>query len=91
MTTIAGNRGQLWTSTLSPHLLSPHLDFPDGSFSFIIVSARIVEDGENLDDAELEDDELEDGELGHESEDRELGRAKGYQRSRSSCCHAAPT
>ena len=29
MTTIAGNRGQLWTSTLSPHLLSPHLDFPD--------------------------------------------------------------
>ena len=28
MTTIVGNRGQLWTSTLSPHLLSPHLDFP---------------------------------------------------------------
>ena len=26
-TTIVGNRGQLWTSTLSPHLLSPHLDF----------------------------------------------------------------
>ena len=26
MATIAGNRGQLWTSTLSPHLLSPHLD-----------------------------------------------------------------
>ena len=26
MTTIVGNRGQLWTSTLSPHLLSPHLD-----------------------------------------------------------------
>ena len=23
MTTIVGNRGQLWTSTLSPHLLSP--------------------------------------------------------------------
>ena len=23
MTTIAGNRGQLWASTLSPHLLSP--------------------------------------------------------------------
>ena len=29
MTTIVGNRGQLWTSALSPHLLSPHLDFPD--------------------------------------------------------------
>ena len=29
MATIVGNRGQLWTSTLSPHLLSPHLDFPD--------------------------------------------------------------
>ena len=29
MTTIVGNRGQLWTSTLSPHLLSPHLDFPE--------------------------------------------------------------
>ena len=28
-TTIVGNRGQLWTSTLSPHLLSPHLDFPE--------------------------------------------------------------
>ena len=28
-TTIIGNRGQLWTSTLSLHLLSPHLDFPD--------------------------------------------------------------
>ena len=27
--TIIGNRGQLWTSTLSPHLLSPHLDLPD--------------------------------------------------------------
>ena len=27
-TTIVGNRGQLWTSTLSPHLLSPYLDFP---------------------------------------------------------------
>ena len=25
---IIGNRGQLWTSALSPHLLSPHLDFP---------------------------------------------------------------
>ena len=31
MTTIGGNRGQLWTSALSPHLLSPHLDFPDTS------------------------------------------------------------
>ena len=29
MTTIVGNRGQLWTSTLSPHVLSPHLDFPE--------------------------------------------------------------
>ena len=29
MTIIVGNRGQLWTSTLSPHLRSPHLDFPD--------------------------------------------------------------
>ena len=29
MTTIVGNRAQLWTSALSPHLLSPHLDFPD--------------------------------------------------------------
>ena len=29
MTTIVGNRGQLWTSSLSPHLLSPHLDFPE--------------------------------------------------------------
>ena len=27
MTAIVGNRGQLWTSTLSPHLPSPHLDF----------------------------------------------------------------
>ena len=32
MTTIVGNRGQLWTSTLSPHLESPHLDFPDFLF-----------------------------------------------------------
>ena len=29
MTTIVGNRGQLWTSALSPHLQSPHLDFPE--------------------------------------------------------------
>ena len=29
MTTIIGNRGQLCTSTLSPHFLSPHLDFPN--------------------------------------------------------------
>ena len=29
MTTIVGNRGQFWTSALSPHLLNPHLDFPD--------------------------------------------------------------
>ena len=32
MATIVGNRGQLWTSTLSPHLLSPHLDFPEAFF-----------------------------------------------------------
>ena len=31
-TKILGNRGQLWTSTLSPHLESPHLDFPDEIF-----------------------------------------------------------
>ena len=31
MMTIVGNRGQLWTSALSPHLESPHLDFPDVS------------------------------------------------------------
>ena len=30
MTTIVGNRGQLWTSTLSPHLESPHLDYRVG-------------------------------------------------------------
>ena len=29
MTTIIGNRGQLWTRSLRPHLLSPHLDLPD--------------------------------------------------------------
>ena len=29
MTTIAGNRGQLWTSTLRPHLLSPSLRISD--------------------------------------------------------------
>ena len=29
MTTSLGNRGQLWTSTIGPHLQSPHLDFPD--------------------------------------------------------------
>ena len=34
MTTIVGNRVQLWTSTLSPHLLSPHLDFPKTGFGF---------------------------------------------------------
>ena len=28
MTTIVGNRGQLWTSALSPHSLSRLLDFP---------------------------------------------------------------
>ena len=44
MTTIVGNRGQLWTSTLSPHLLSPHLDFPElllGS-SQMVVSKLVV-------------------------------------------------
>ena len=34
MTTIGGNRGQLWTSTLSPHLRSPQLDFPNESIVF---------------------------------------------------------
>ena len=29
MMTIVGNRGQLWTSTLIPHLQSPHWDSPD--------------------------------------------------------------
>ena len=29
MTTTVGNRGELWTSPLSPHFLSPHLDFPN--------------------------------------------------------------
>ena len=31
MTTIVGNHGQVWTSTLNPHLLSPHSDFADKS------------------------------------------------------------
>ena len=31
MMTIVGNRGQLWTSALSPHLESPHLDFPENT------------------------------------------------------------
>ena len=35
MTTTGGNRGQLWTSTLSPHLLSPRLDFPKISRTLI--------------------------------------------------------
>ena len=29
MTTLVGNRGQLWTSTLSPHLLRPYFNFRD--------------------------------------------------------------
>ena len=29
MATIVGNPGQLWTSTLTAHLINPHLDFPD--------------------------------------------------------------
>ena len=29
MKTILGNRGQLWTSSLSPHLQSPYLDFAE--------------------------------------------------------------
>ena len=43
MRTIVGNRGQLWTSTLSPHLLSPHLDFPDENLGFepLFVSLRL--------------------------------------------------
>ena len=36
MTTIVGNRGQLWTSILSPHLLSPHVDFPDRFGSMVL-------------------------------------------------------
>ena len=36
--TIAGNRGQLWTSTSSPHLLSPHLDFPE----VIIINRHLI-------------------------------------------------
>ena len=32
MMTIVGNRGHLWTSTLSPHLLRPHLAFPDSGY-----------------------------------------------------------
>ena len=31
MSTIVGNRGQLWTRTLSPHLQNPLLDFPERS------------------------------------------------------------
>ena len=34
MTTILGNRGQLLTSTLSPHLQSPHLDFSESFGGF---------------------------------------------------------
>ena len=41
MTTIVGNRGQLWTSTLSPHLLSPHLDFPEFRRSKINISCQL--------------------------------------------------
>ena len=36
MTTIVGNRGQLWTSALSPHWQSPHLDFPDQYTIFVL-------------------------------------------------------
>ena len=42
MTTIVGNRGQLWTSTLSPHLESPHLDFPDCCILSCDQEARLV-------------------------------------------------
>ena len=42
MTTIVGNRGQLWTSTLSPHLLSPHLDFPEQCTSFLQMVSTVV-------------------------------------------------
>ena len=43
MTTIVGNRGQLWTSTLSPLLLSPHLeDFPEISISKICHITNLV-------------------------------------------------
>ena len=41
MTTILGNRGQLWTSTLSPHLQSTHLDFPDKT-------SKIVKNCQNI-------------------------------------------
>ena len=36
MTTVVGNCGKLWTSTLSPHLPSPHFDFPENSYNFEI-------------------------------------------------------
>ena len=42
MTTIVGNRGQLWTSALSPHLQSPHLDFPE-FFNTVDKGGRIAE------------------------------------------------
>ena len=36
VTAIVGNRGQLWTSTLSPHLQSPHSDFSEACFGGIL-------------------------------------------------------
>ena len=35
MIRMRGNRGQLWTSTLSLHTLSPHLDFPEENALFV--------------------------------------------------------
>ena len=40
MTTIVGNREQLWTSTLSPHLLSPPSDFRNFNRSQRFTNAR---------------------------------------------------
>ena len=45
MTTIVGNRGQLWTSTLSPHLESPHLDFPDFCNPNVFSKRPLTEEG----------------------------------------------
>ena len=47
MTTIVGNRGQLRTSTLSPHLLSPHLDFPEVLQSHPLLISPLLQTPEN--------------------------------------------
>ena len=41
MTTIVGNRRQLWTSTGSPHLLSPYSDVPD-IINKVMIFGRVV-------------------------------------------------